>query len=387
MRTCPWFLMLVLLSACWPSPSSSIDPSMVADGGHTLSWPAQYASAYDFMVYAKRDGQRVTAETELSYGLADGYPAQGTLGTAGGYVLGSGCNNSFGEVVWQSLVDVQGRAALVELVGDRVSVSLRAEGTVTAVLQGEITKVNCNVAGGPLVTAIPLQHRIVLHVHRVAGFRVDQFHQQLYSCGDSVVLPTATWLWAPAVQALNAVGQRFDPVNAPTPASMTLRSAAALTSGADRGRLMADAGVVSIAVDTSLPVQGLRSFQVVGAETLTSVQAGLYLRTTANKGEVSAPIEEGRSYRVYFPDRPSSVDIRIEEATTTQGKLCANLPAAWLVSTSATPQQCAAAAASADPTPANPLPVATLLALGTCQMEVTIPGTNLRWPTTFNTHP
>lgn len=383
MRAFASLLLPIVLTACGGPGAPPGDPPPAVP--HELTLPVQYAASTQVLISAKFDAAWATAATELSYGLTDGYPRQGTISVQGGYVLFPGCQANLGAVVWRSLGQVQGTAAKLDLVGGKLAVDLREEGTVSALLEGEITDQHCVVGSDPAVTVVPLRHRVTLQVHRVAGFVVDQFHQQLGNCWGPMVLPSGALLWAPAAHPLDAAGQRFEPVNAPTPATITLRSDGALLPGADPGRLSAGAGTVALSVDTGLPVQGLGSFAVVDPAALTSVQAALYLRKAATKGNVTERIEEGSSYQLFFPEQANAVDILVDSAMTARGKLCANVPGAWFATTSATPAQCAASASAAAEFPANPIPVAAIGALGECRLAVTIPGTSLSWAARFST--
>ncbi|MFY0540524.1 hypothetical protein [Nannocystis pusilla] len=131
---------------------------------------------------------------------------------------------------------------------------------------------------------------------------------------------------------------------------------------------------MAIDVATTLPVRGLTSFTVVGPEALTSVDAALHLTRAAAKGSISEPIEPDMSYALFFPDQRNSVELRVLAASTELGKLCADPPAAWFVSTSTTPGQCTAPAASDDEFTSF-IPVARVVTAGECRLDVELPGT------------
>jgi hypothetical protein len=382
MRTLALFVAGIVLTACGAGPG---EPPPEAPGlAHELTLPAKLASSHEVTLYSHLDDGQATELTEVSYGLTDGYPTRVTLSARDGYVLSQGCELRLGAVVWQSIVEVQGTAAKLDLDKGTLALDLREEGDVSVLLEGEITEQHCTSGDGPAVTSIPLKHRVVLHVHRVAGFVVEQFHQQLADCWDSMVLPSGATLWAPAASPLDAEGQRFEAANAPTPVAITLRSDGALTPVGE-AQLSAEAGTVSVLVDTMLPVQGLRSFDVVGPDALTAVEAALYLRKAASKGDISERIEEGMSYEIFFPELSNEVEIHVDSAMTARGKLCANIPAAWFSSTSATPEQCEASAEGTEAVSSSFVSVAAVRSPGECRLEVTLPGTSQRWTTKFST--
>lgn len=384
MRTLATFLAAIVLTACGAEPGTDPgDPPGAKAKDHELKLPARHEAAGEVIVYAELQGATATHQTALHYALGDGYPDQVTLAPQHGFVVSQGCQIVLGAVVWQSIAEVQGTAAKVALGDGKLSVDLLDEGEVSVLLQGEITGQHCTSDGGPLVGSIPLQHRVVIQAHRVAGFVVEQLYQQLSGCPGAVVLPSGAPLWAPTASPLAAGGLRFEAANAPAPVAITLRSRGVLTP-LDDGDLSAEAGTVSVSLDTKLPVEGLQSFEVVGPEALTAVEAALTLRKAAAKGSVSEPIEEGMSYDLFFPEEPNEVVVRVSAAETALGALCANVPGSWFSSASSTPEQCAASVGVTDPYSAD-VPVASVRAPGECRLEVTIPRTHHAWATRFTT--
>src|SRR5690606_6470727 len=194
-----------------------------------------------------------------------------------------------------------------------------------------------------------------------------------------------TPLQAPTAQPLDAADQPFTALNAPTPVSITLRSDAALTQVSEDGALWAETGEVSVVVDTTLPVRGLESVTLVGPDTLTAVERARYLRKAAAKGSIVEPIEDGSSYRLFFLDEVNKVDVQVDSAMTTHGRLCAGVPAVWFASSSATPERCEAGPGSFEKLSFAAIPIATILDVGECRLEVTIPGTSHAWTTHFTT--
>lgn len=387
MRTLAVTLTGILL-ACDPGDapgSADPDPPLGAGpGDHTLTLPVQHAPSSELIVYAELAGDRASASSELSYGLADGYPDRVALTPGDGFVLADGCPLQPGAVIWRSIVEVQGDAAALRLEHGALTIELREEGEVAALLVGEVTQQRCEL-GGSTVTTVPFEHHIDLHLRQVRGFEVEQFHQVLADCWDAVVLPADALLWAPVAHPYDATGTRFDPANAPTPATITLRSGGALTLANAAGQLTAGPGTVTVAVDTDLPVRGLRSFTVVSPASLTAVDAALYLSKAAAKGSVVEVIEDDAAYHLFFPDQRNTVDVRVDAATTVGGKLCANVPGAWFAASSTTPEQCAAI--PADPDASGEIAIADIHAPGECRLAVTIPGTDLEWTTRFRIDP
>ncbi len=400
MRSLASLVTIIALTACEAPPAAEptepTEPTEPAEperdespdllsAAHELTLPASYASSHEVIVYAELEGESTTVLTELSYGLADGYPRRVEISAGNGFILDDACRLEPGTVVWRSIADVQGTAASLDLVGGALTVELREEGTVTALLAGEIAATDCTFGDEPAVTTVPLQHRIVLRVARVEGFVVEQFHQVLADCWDAMVLPSDALLWAPSARPLDGAGQPFAPLNAPSPVTITLRSDGALTPADEAGQFWAGPGEVAVSVDTPLPVHGLQAFDVVGPDALTAVEAALYLQKTASKGTVVERIEDGMSYRVFFPELRNTVDVRVDSAMTTHGKLCANVPGSWFASSSATPEQCAAGPVEPEEFWSGQVPIATIRAEGECRLQVTIPGTAHEWNTQFTT--
>lgn len=374
---------VTVLGAC----GSPGEPSDTPAADQQLTLPIRYASSHEFTIYHRIQPDLPIDETRLSYGLADGYPQEVTI-TTKGIALSPECRARLGGVVWSRLVDVKGTAARLSLSAGTIEVELIEEGEVTAILEGDLTGQECTPPDKPVVSSVKLYHRVVLQVDRVAGFVVDQLSQQYGDCKDQLVLPSGVPLRTPVAHPLNAAGRRFDPENAPSAAAIVLRSTGSLSAAANSWELVADPGTVSVSVETPLPVQGLRSFQVVGPASLSSAPATLYLERALSKGSMRERIQEGMSYKLHFPEQRNSVTVEVSPAMTTFGKLCANLPGVWFAASSSTPEQCTPrtpSAGDAETFPLNPFPIATIGSLGECRLEVTIPGSSWRWTTRFST--
>ena len=335
-------------------------------------------TSLEVIAYGHVDATGVATDvTELSYALGADYPAEVVLVPKGGYAMGRNCALDFGTLTWSTLV-VEGTAVTASLEGGSLHLTLREEGDASLLLEGNVDQQHCS--GNAVV---PLHQRINVHVHRVAGFTVDTLHQYWVECETKVVLPADAPLWVPVAHAMDAEGRQFEPANAPSPVQLTLRSSGALSPAPNAWEFTAAPGHVTISLETALPVQGLSSFEVVGPDALTEVQAALYLRKAASKGSVSEALEDGGSYRLFFPGQDNAVTARVETARTAGGRLCANVPAAWFSAVSSTPEQCGSPPVSDEPF--GDVAVAAVRALGECRLEVTIPETAQRWAARFTT--
>ncbi|MDP1830255.1 MAG: hypothetical protein Q8L48_43725 [Archangium sp.] len=335
--------------------------------------PVGHAANLPLQMYVGIDG---VWDTEVDYALGDGYPASLTITPPNEIYVIQGCSTPRGTTAWTTLANVQGTAATLSLRSGVLSVSLNTEGTVTAVLEGEATGISCNG-----VTTLPLHHTLTIRVRRITGFVVDQVHQRWPGCEAGVVLPEGVALWLPVAHPLDASGNRFEAANAPKPVAMTLKSTGELARTMQSWELTASAGHVDLSLDTTRPVRGLASFEVVGAEALTRVEAKLFLRKAAWKGYVSEEITEGASYQLWFPEQDNLVDLQVTSALSSAGKLCMPIPGRWLTATSSTPH-CGPAGGEQY---GGGLPVAEIQSLGECRLEVTMPNTSHRWAASFTT--
>ena len=365
---------LTLVACVSPVAPAPVEPALV--------FPAEHAASNEITAYAEFDAGQATELTELTYALGDEYPRDVVLQPTGGYVMGDGCRLDYGTLTWTSLISVEGTAANVRLEGGQLQVGLVAEGTVSVLLAGAVDKQNCTAVDGSSLTTVPLQHRLTMRVHRAVSVLVDQLYQGRPGCETQVVLPANSALWVPSAHLVNAAGQQFSAFNAPNPLEVTLRSNGT-TLTVSEGEMLASPGQVSISVKTSLPVRGLSSFEVVGPETVSSVQAELFLRKAASKGNVSERLVDDQSYLLWNPDEFNSVDVRVSAVQTSQGRLCAPVPSGWFQAVSATPAQCAPFF-DGEPWSAD-VAVAKILDAGECRLEITMPGTTQRWATRFIT--
>ncbi len=356
-----------------PPTTTSPPPATV----HEVTVPAQTTTSHDGdTLFGSVVDQRLLVSNELTYALGDDYPRKVTV-AAPRVCLGKACTPVYWPR-WTAITHQEGDAAKVDLdvATGRLTLELLAEGTVTLLVEGTVT--------GEAATTSRLE--LVLHVTRVAGFVIEQRDQLTYACPDTLVLPADAPWDAPTVSCLDAADEPFYAANAPVPAAVTVRSEGTLAL-AGAGQLAAAAGRVTLAIDTALPVRGLRSFEVVGPETVTSAQTSFYLNraieTMGSSGSQWAPIVEGTSYPIPVPGRRNTVAMMPGVATTTRGPLCAPIPIRWFASSTSTPEQCAARGSLGALDGEDTFTIGTVLAPGECQLAVTIPGTSQRWTTRF----
>lgn len=362
-------LALVLISCAPPLPSPEPTPRPTE-----LVIPAEQATDLPLQMYFRTNGE---FETSIDYALGDGYPTSLTITPSSSVYVIQGCSVPKGTATWTGISNLQGSGATLSLANGALSVTLLSEGTITATLEGQATGINCNGT-----TSLALRHALTLRVRRVTGFVVDQLHQRWPGCEQHVVIPAGVQAWIPQAHPLDTNGQRFEAANAPKPVAITLRSTGELSRAAESWELTASAGHVELSFDTTKPVDGLEFFEVVNADALTQVDGRLVLRKAAAKGSVIESLTDGESYLLWYPEQDNLVDLQVDDATTSAGKLCMPIPVAWLSATSATPARCG-------PTGGEQygagLPVAKILSLGECKLEVTIPNTSHRWATSFTT--
>jgi hypothetical protein len=360
-------LALVLISCAPPLAPSDPKPT-------ELILPAEHASDLPLQMYVRANGEW---ETTIDYAIGDGYPTELTITPPSSVYVIQGCSGPQGAAAWTALSNIQGSGATLALRDGVISVTLLGEGTITVTLEGQATGMDCNSA-----TSLSLLHTLTLRVRRISGFVVDQLHQRWPGCEQSVVIPAGVEAWIPQAHPLDSSGQRFEAANAPKPVAITLRSTGGLSRTAESWELTAEAGHVELSLDTTRSVAGLKSFEVVGPEALTRVDAQLFLRKAAAKGSVTEPLTDGESYLLWYPEQDNLVDLQVNDATTTAGKLCLPIPRAWLTATSSTPGQCGPAGGELY---GGGVPVAKISSLGECRLEVTIPDTSHRWATSFTT--
>lgn len=323
-------------------------------------------------------GDTVVVESTVTYGLAEGYPTELELSPSR-VVFPRGCG--FGgnaTATWSSLRVISGDAAGLSVSAGKVRVSLVKEGVVVAELGGSMDWLNPAEGSGACqgVSSLELRHRVTIRVMAVTGFRLKSFGP-LGSCGPRPVIPAQVPLLLPRVQGLASNGEAFFPANADPAATLIVTGAVLPTNDSSPSF---GPGPVTISVDSTLPVDGLRTFEVVDHTQVTDVQGKLVLYAMAAKGVVPLPIVEGADLRL-FTEEGNFVALQVESTTTTLGRLCAPPPAEWFLTDSSTPSVCTTPARGS---PYTGIPLVSLNRQGECRFETRVPGGPLRWSSAFS---
>lgn len=312
-------------------------------------------------------GDTITIDSTVSYGLHPGYPTQVEL-TASKTIFPRQCGfNDTTTVTWLGVRLLSGDAVTVSLSNSKLQVSLLKEGSAQVELDGSMDGVDCRSA-----SSLKLRHRLTLRVMPVTGFRLKSFGP-LGSCGDRPVVPAGVSLSLPQVMAVSSSGEAFFPANQDPAATMIAKGSlldAAPTFGP---------GPVTLSVDSSLPVDGLRSFESVDHTKVTDVQGKLVVHAQASKGTVPMPLTEGADVRL-FTEEGNFVVLQVDSTMTTLGKLCAPPPASWFLTDSSTASVCSTPAKG---TPFTGIPLVNLDHQGTCRFETRLAGGSLRWSGSF----
>jgi hypothetical protein len=372
--------------ACGGPPEPGLTPVAAAASDASVPFvevvfPATVETRVQETVSAQLDAGTAIVSTQRDFALGEEYPASVVLAPTGGTFVN--CPQTRPVATWKAIRSISGDAASVALESfGSLRVTLVREGTVTVVLEGDVSGVRCIVDGGETNT-VPLLHTMTLRVQRVAGFVVEHPSRFRDGCaGERLVMPIGADVAVPTALPLDGAGRKFLAANAPTAASLTLRTQRDVTVTGNAWRLSRP-GQVEVSLATRLPVQGVKAFEVVGPESVRSVDAALYLTLEAAKGSFSQRVEDGGSYRVFFPTGENTIELRVSSATTTAGPLCSQVPAGWLLATSSTPEQCRAVSPS--PGYAGGTHVASLVDAGACGLDVVLTGTGFHWAAAFST--
>lgn len=349
-----------------------------------LVLPAELASHLDLPAYLRFDGGVADDVGDRTFALGAGFPSQVTLTPTGPvYFVTAGCSYSkLPKASWSRLSQVTGTAATLALDGGTLEVALQSEGVVTALLEGEVTGADCKV-GGVTVETMPLRHRLTLRVHRVGSLVVGHNSLLAASCGPTLVLPAGVELLYPTLDPVDPAGKKFQAANAQRPAALRMRSLGGGLLATDPYWLARlPAGRVELTVDTTLPVTGLQALEIVGPASIRTVDASLQISLATPKSWRTEPLENGKSYQVEYPDGRSTVDVAVTSVITDIGPLCSRLPGPWFLATTSTPGQCGPAVAHSRSDWRSA--VAEIVRQGDCRLDVSVPGTELRWAAAFH---
>ncbi len=374
------------LVACGPLPEPGPAPVAAATVDASVPFvevvfPARVETRLQATVYAQLDGGTAIVSTQRDFALDEQYPTSVVLEPTGGTVVN--CSQTIPFASWKTIRSISGDAATVALgPSGALSVTLVHEGTVTVVIEGDVGGVRCIVDGGER-TSVPLLHTMTLKVQRVAGFVVEHPSRFQEGCeGERLVMPIGADVAVPTALPLDGAGRKFLAANAPAAVSLTLRTQRDVTVTGNAWRL-SQPGQVEVSLATRLPVQGVKTFEVVGPDSVRAIDAALYLTLEAAKGSVSQRVEDGGSYRVFFPTGENTVELRVNSATMNTGPLCSQVPPSWLLASSSTPEQCRVV--SPAPGYAGGTHVASLVAAGACGLDVVLKGTGFHWAAAFST--
>ncbi|MDP1823698.1 MAG: hypothetical protein Q8L48_10660 [Archangium sp.] len=351
-------VLVLVVSGCTPPPS----------GPTAIAWPKKTETSTEVLVYPVYDMGMAAGRTELTYAFGDDYPSEVEL------VPGSGtaCRSELAPLTWTGIASTEGTAATATLVDGKLKLSLVEEGVVTLFLDGTIAQ-SCD--GQPQV---PLRHRLILTVQRIASFEVSHLGQVDDGC-DTLVLPSGDKLRPPRVSALNAAGLPFLPSNASSPVELKLTSDSTVTLSGSW--FTASPGHVTISLDTGIPVSGLESFDVVGPDSITEMTVELLVRKAISSSTFDfEPLVNGQTYRLpqLIPDATNnSVDVRPVRVVTRKGLLCAYAPPSWFDAVSSTPGVCPRD--SSGEVASTRVPVLKIVDRGECRFKATVVQSTQQW--------
>lgn len=358
-----------LLVACGGRPDAR-PPVEAVDGGtggaHTLLVPARLERTYrhDWALLRGRADAGLAGTHAVSFALGSGFPDEPVLTFP--QVLGTLTNTTPLRTRWTQLT--------VE--GDALTAQLSAEGDVqTRLLREGAARLVLGGVGQPEderepPADVPLTLSVDVTVRHVASYVVRSFSQVLGGCPTRAVFP-ANGVWLPVAIPRDGTGREFTVANASSPLPLELISTGPL--GALSGQVLEiAAGHVDVRAQTSAPVDGLKSFEVIDSEDLTQATVTAHVVRAAAKGSISEPVTTGASYRLFFPEQPNTVELRVSDAQSRLGAVCGVVPAAWFLPVSETPSVCEAKPGGA-----------VLRGVGECRLTLQAPGVAPGWSARF----
>ncbi|MGV3623294.1 MAG: hypothetical protein ACO1OB_20915 [Archangium sp.] len=368
----------VVFSACNPPLEPS--PEAPTNGPMTQTWSARGEFNPSIYVFSEiGNGGIAGGPLRMEFTLDEPFPqVLDVKPRAPAYV--SRCDNSttWGTERFTTVTEVNGDAAILSVVDGQLHVELHHEGLMSARVEGVVTGAECDF-GGETLSTIPTWHLVELKVSRFSGFEVTH-REQRSTCGPKVIVAAGSSTSLPTVQALDAEGARFTPMNAPRPVSLTLRGDGDVFVNRDAiESVRLSPGRTRIELGTTLPVRGLESLTAVTSSAVTSADIELGLLISYIKGTQWRALSDGSIFQVPYPDDANDVAVRANRIETTEGTLCSQPASEWFFATSQTPSTCAPVISAGD----GAQSVATLLAPGECRATVGLRGTSLQWSTRF----
>lgn len=372
-------LAVLLMTACSAPPVPPSDAGVVAS--FTAEKPMQLDANPKTTVHAEiyNDGVAVD-EQRYDFALGAPYPQVLDVRVEPAYIT-RGCENGlkFGKERFLTLSNVTGDAAELSVVNGQLHVELKHEGRMSATLTGEIYDVMCE-RSGELKTTLPARHLVEIHVSEISKFSVTHVAQGGRCNERPMLLASSKPTSFPWVTAHDAEGALFQPMNAPMPVKLTVRSTQEIrTEEADLGTdLLLPLGRSTIELDTSLPVEGIDAFMIVGPSAVTLMTVEFGVQRANVKGSEWVPVNDDVTLPIYLPAEDNFFTLRSTYVDTTEGTLCSTVGLDWFEARSDTPGTCVA-------TPGNGLQLAKIIAPGRCTIVVTMRDATSNWKMSFTT--
>lgn len=370
-------VVLLMISGCSA-------PSMpVVDAGHVdvAVKPMRLEANPKTYVYGEiyDDGVAVD-EQRFDFALGEPYPQIIDVHVEPAYIT-RGCANGlkFGKERFLALSNVTGDAAELSVVNGQLHVELKHEGLMSATLTGEIYDVMCE-RNGELKTTIPARHLVELRVSTISKFSITHVAQGPRCGTNPLIIASARPTSFPWVNAHEAGGALFQPMNAPDPVSVTLRAADPVRiEETDAGvEVHLPVGRTAIELGTSLPIEGMQGIISVAPTDVTIVVLELGVMRANLKGSEWVTLVDDATVRIHLPDEDNFVAVRTTYVDTTMGTMCGSPGLDWFVATTETPSTCV-------PASGDDFQVAKIIGPGTCSVKVKLRETSSNWSMRFTT--